>query len=64
MTLEEYMRSVDPDYGSQSHQREFLARMARAQELAPCARDHSEDTPPTHVTKCYPADKDGRMVGS
>lgn len=64
MTLEEYLRSIDPSYGSQEHQRKFLTRMRRADQLNPCAKDHSGDTPPTHTTKCYPTHPDGRMVGS
>lgn len=53
MTLEEYLRSIDPEYGSQAHQREFLARMARAEAAHPCTRDHSGDKPPTHRAACY-----------
>lgn len=64
MTILDHMRSIDPSYGSQEHQRQFLERMERAQQLNPCMKDHSGDDPPTHVTKCYPSDKQGRMVGS
>lgn len=72
MTVEGYYRSIDPSYGSQSHQVEFVERMRRAQELAPCAQDHDvEDLLPSgrvaprcHRTSCYPSDSAGRMVGS
>jgi len=61
MTLEDYLRSIDPEYGSQEHQRAFLARMARAEAANPCTRDHDEDKPPTHRTACYPSRR-GRML--
>lgn len=48
MTLEQKLKSIDPNYGSQEHQRAFLARMARLQEIAPCAKEHE------HATSCYP----------
>lgn len=61
MKLIDYMRSLDPTYGNQKHQRDFIARMDRAQELNPCTLDHSGDDPPTHVTRCYPIRR-GLMV--
>jgi hypothetical protein len=62
-TVYEYLRSIDDKYGSQEHQRAFIARMTRAQELNPCMKDHTGERP-THRTSCYPADRAGRMVGS
>lgn len=69
-----HLKSVDPNYGAQQHQCEYLERMRRAQELNPCAVDHSQGLPliagtpmpgpPCHRTSCYPADASGRMVGS
>jgi hypothetical protein len=46
--LEERLRSVDPNYGSQQHQRDFIARMDEVQRRAPCAKDHE------HAPSCYP----------
>jgi hypothetical protein len=64
MTVYEYLRSIDNKYGSQEHQRAFLARMTRAQALHPCTKDHTGETPPIHRTSCYPKDQYGRMIGS
>ncbi len=64
MTVFEYLRSIDPKYGSQEHQKAFLARMQRAQDLNPCMKDHTGETPPIHRTSCYPKDQAGRMIGS
>lgn len=55
--LRSHMLERDPEYGSQEHQREFLIRMARAQRLNPCPKDHE------HHTSCYPQ-VGGRMIGS
>lgn len=52
------LRSVDPLYGTQMHQREFGARMERAQHLNPCKLDH------VHRTACYPKDAAGVMIGA
>lgn len=46
--LVERLKSIDPDYGSQAHQRAFVERMEEAQRIAPCAKDHE------HATSCYP----------
>lgn len=70
--LLEHQCSIDAKYGTQRHQREFIGRMERAQELNPCTKDHSlpddahppsKPAPPTHVSRCYPL-KHGRMVGN
>jgi hypothetical protein len=42
------MRGVDPSYGSQLHQRQFVARLHQMQCLRPCTTDHE------HVPACYP----------
>jgi len=64
MTVYEYLRSIDDQYGSQEHQRAFIARMARAQQMNPCTKDHTRDRPPTHRTACYPVDASNRMIGA
>lgn len=63
MSVLEYMRSLDPDYGSQHHQREYIDRMARADAANPCTRDHTASDPPAHTPQCYPRRPDGRVVG-
>ncbi len=62
MHLLDYLRRIQPTYGSEKHQQAFLARMERAQELHPCSKDHAGDTPPTHTHRCYPVDRQGRMI--
>lgn len=64
MTLLDYLKSIDPKYGLWDHQKRFLEVMDRAQALHPCTKDHSQDTPPTHVPRCYPRDSSGRMKGT
>jgi hypothetical protein len=54
MTFFEYMRSRDPTYGSQDHQRRMAERMDELQALAPCAKDHSGEAFATHTHRCYP----------
>ncbi len=61
-SIAEHMRKIDPSYGSQAHQRDFLARLARADAANLCSRDHSAGTPPTHTTYRYPVGAGGRMV--
>lgn len=41
-------RAIDPNYGSQQHQLDFIARCEELQRRAPCLKDHSNDTPPEH----------------
>jgi len=62
MNILDHMKLIDPKYGTQDHQIAFLDRMARADRLRPCTRDHSGDTHPIHTTACYPVDGHGRMV--
>ena len=64
MTVEEYMKSIDPAYGSQQHQRDRLAVMRRVDELNPCRIDHSSTNPPCHTSRCYPTDSTGRVRGA
>jgi len=47
--VEERLRQVDPEYGSQRHQRAFIERMREVQRRAPCSKDHE------HSSSCYPA---------
>lgn len=51
-------RSIDPNYGSQDHQRAFIERCEELQRIAPCSKDHSQDDPPEHRYSgndaCYP----------
>lgn len=54
--LETYYRRIDPTYGSQKHQRDFLARMAECQSLQPCEKDHGDEKIPTHQPSCYSVD--------
>ncbi len=48
----ERMLQIDPRYGEQHHQKQFLARYMRRQELGKCLADHEHDN------ACYR--KDGR----
>lgn len=41
------MLAIDPNYGSQAHQRLFVARLDRWQSLQPCLLDHE------HLASCY-----------
>ena len=41
------MLAIDPNYGSQAHQRTFVARLDRWQSLQPCLVDHE------HEAGCY-----------
>lgn len=41
------LREIDPFYGNQQHQRAFVARLHRMQELQPCGKDHE------HNFRCY-----------
>ena len=43
------LRSIDPHYGSQAHQVDFVARAHEAQRRHPCAEEHE------HAQKCYPS---------
>jgi len=54
MSIEEFMKSVDPAYGSQDHQRRYVERMRELQATHPCGKNHDADTPPCHTAKCYP----------
>jgi hypothetical protein len=56
MTFFEYMRTRDPNYGSQAHQHRMVERMDEMQALAPCNKDHSSEAFPTHTHRCYPRD--------
>jgi len=60
----DYYRLIDPLYGNQAHQREFVHRMDRAQDLHPCTKEHAGENPPTHSHLCYPVDRQGRMAGT
>lgn len=72
MTVIDYMRTLQPTYGSENHQREFIARMERAQAANPCPHTHDEPeklasgrpAPRCHRTTCYPTDRRGRMAGA
>lgn len=61
MTVRDYMISVDRDYGSQSHQEQFVRRMEDLDARRPCTKDHSKDvlssgrSYPTHRAICYVA---------
>lgn len=44
------MLRLDPNYGGQAHQREFVRRMHRMQELQPCPKEHE------HEAACYSRD--------
>lgn len=41
------MLAIDPNYGSQEHQRTFVARLDRWQSLQPCLLEHE------HGAGCY-----------
>lgn len=43
----ERMLTVDPTYGSQEHQRDYVRRYEERQALAPCPEDHE------HADSCY-----------
>ena len=43
------LRSTDPEYGSQLHQVDFIARAHEMQRRHPCAEEHE------HSQKCYPS---------
>jgi hypothetical protein len=43
----ERMRSIDPNYGSQPHQAQFIRNYEERQRLAPCSNDHE------HEDACY-----------
>jgi hypothetical protein len=43
------MKATDPDYGSQRHQREHIARIRHAQRVKPCTKNHDRDDPPEHA---------------
>jgi len=62
------LRSQDPMYGSQKHQRDFLVRMELLQLTTPCTKDHSQvpdpcttctkvklEHHPVHHSHCYPS---------
>ena len=42
------LRSTDPQYGSQQHQVDFIARADEMQRRHPCAEEHE------HSHQCYP----------
>jgi len=48
----ERMLVIDPHYGEQHHQRQFVLRYDKRQELGQCPKDHE------HENGCYR--KDGR----
>lgn len=56
------MKTVDPTYGSQQHQRDFLERMGELQRRYPCNLDHEHQLPHAvkvgdkyaHDPGCYP----------
>lgn len=39
----ERMLKIDPGYGSQRHQRLFVARLHQMQALQPCTKEHEHD---------------------
>ena len=53
-------KAMDPSYGSQRHQQQFIEYVRELENRAPCQRDHSNDTPPEHrytgtdSEACYP----------
>lgn len=50
--FEERMRALDPNYGAYEHQRAFIWRLERCQELAACPK--AEDDTHEHGPDCYP----------
>ncbi len=72
MTVIYYMRSLQPTYGSEAHQRQFIAAMDRAEAANPCTKNHDDrellasgrEAPRCHTPSCYPTDTRGRMIGS
>jgi hypothetical protein len=45
------MRTVDPRYGSQEHQKAFCARMAECHRRQPCTKTETDHE---HGFACYP----------
>lgn len=45
----ERMADIDPNYGSQQHQRGYIERLHLLQSRSPCARRHE------HEPSCYPS---------
>lgn len=56
MTILQRMRLIDPNYGSQEHQRIFIRMYEARQEMAPCPEDH------VHENACYRVE--GRRNGT
>ena len=44
------LRGIDPNYGSQEHQRGYIDRLDECHRRAVCLADHE------HSFKCYPED--------
>ena len=50
--FEKRMRAQDPNYGAYEHQRAFVWRLERCQELAACPKDEV-NTDHEHGPECY-----------
>ncbi len=58
----ERMKTIDPNYGSQQHQKDAIERMEELQRRHPCPIDHEHELPHSvkdgdkykHLPGCYP----------
>jgi len=51
--FEKRMRAIDPNYGAYQHQRDYVWRLERMEELAACPKPETDDH--EHGPDCYPA---------